>query len=108
VDTPSAVITDNGDQEAQFGVEVDASKATFTRVLQGSISIGAPGFPRSYYLLAGTCVWTGAGARHESLFVFKPGPETAIFVTRLPPSPPVCLARPAAHDGGRTAGRSGG
>ena len=100
VNTPSAVITDKGDQAAEFGVEVDHSKATYARVLQGTISFVAPGFP-SYAIAAGTCVWTGAGGRHESLFLFKPGPDSAIFVTKLPTPPPVCLTRPAANESDR-------
>ena len=68
VNTPSAVITDKGNQAAEFGVEVDHSKATYARVLQGTISFVAPGFP-SYAIAAGTCVWTArAGGTKASSY----------------------------------------
>ncbi len=108
VHTPSAVVTDQGNQAAQFGVEVDRSKATFTRVLQGSINVGAQGFQGPYPVAAGTCVWTGAGGRHDGLLIFKPGPETAIFATKMPKPPPFCLTQPTANEAGWSARRPGG
>ena len=100
VHTPSAVVTDQGNQAAEFGVEVDRSKATFTRVFQGSINVGAQGFQGPYPVAAGTCVWTGAGGRHDGLLIFKPGPETAIFATKMPKPPPFCLTQPTANEAG--------
>ena len=108
VHTPSAVVTDRGNQAAQFGVEVDQSKATFARVFQGLITIGAKGFADPCPVSAGTCVWTGAVQKHESLFIFKPGPEAAIFVTKMPKPPPVCLTQPGANESGRRTDTSGG
>jgi hypothetical protein len=102
VHTPSAIVTDDGSQATQFGVEVDRSQATYTHVFQGLINVGTEGFEDPYPASAGTCVWTGAGAQHKSLFIFKPGPQAAIFVTKMPKPPPVCLTQPPASKGGRT------
>ena len=108
VHTPSAVVTDKGDQAAEFGVEVDRSKATFTHVFRGSIAVGAKGFQGVYPARAGTCVWTRAGGRHDSLLIFKPGPEAAIFVTKMPKPQPVCLTQPAANENHGANSRRGG
>ena len=65
VHTPSAVVTDQGNQAAQFGVEVDRSKATFAPVYEGLITVGTKGFEGPYPASAGTCVWTGPGPKHN-------------------------------------------
>lgn len=100
VRTQSASVFDNGNQDGKFAVEVDASSATYTHVLQGSITLEAPGLPvRSF--ASGESVWTGAGAGHQGLFVFRPGPNAAIFVQETPQPPPVCEAKPGADKRGQ-------
>ena len=42
------IVTDEGQQAAEFGVEVDRSKATFAHVFRGSIAVGAEGFQGVY------------------------------------------------------------
>jgi hypothetical protein len=102
VHTPTAVISDDGDQAALFGVEIDRSRATFTRVFQGVVSVGAAGFSMVYCIPAGTCVWTGAGANHDGLLLLRPdpNPNPSTFLTEIPKLPPVCLTQPAANESG--------
>ncbi len=103
VRTHTAIVLDKGDQDAKFGVEVDRSVATYTRVFRGTVIFTSPGFePRS--IPAGVCVWTGAGAKRNGLFIFKPGPQSLIFVTQMPKPPPVCAADPAGQEKQRRAG----
>ena len=103
VRTHSAIVLDKGDQDAEFGVEVDRSWVTYTRVLRGKVIFASPGFePCS--IPVGMCVWTGAGAKRNGLFIFKPGPESLIFATEMPKAPPVCVAKPASKENQRRAG----
>ena len=80
-----------GEQDAQFGVEVDRSWATYLHVLRGLVTIRSAGFePQA--VPAGMCVWTGAGANHDNLLIFRPGTAPAVhpasrsFVTEMPKS----------------------
>ena len=68
---------------------------------------GRRAFTAPYPASAGTCVWTGRGGWHDGLLIFKPGPETAIFATKMPKPPPVCLTQPAANEPRRPAGAGG-
>jgi hypothetical protein len=93
VRTGSAVVKNTGAQDAQFGVEVDRSWATYLHVLRGVATIRSAGFePQA--VPAGMCVWTGAGANHDNLLVFRPGAAPAVhpasrsFVTEMPKSRP--------------------
>ena len=73
VRTHTAIVLDKGDQDAKFGVEVDRSVATYTRVFRGTVIFTSPGFePRS--VPAGVCVWTGAGEVQRPFdFQARPG-----------------------------------
>ena len=46
-------------------------------------TIRSPGF-EPCLVSAGMCVWTGSGANHNGLLVFRPGPNSSIFVTKMP------------------------
>ena len=93
---------DNGNQDGKFRVEVDTSSATYAHVLQGSITLEAPGLPvRSFS--TGESVWTGSGAEHHGLFVFRPGPNASIFVQEMPRPLPVCEVKPGSGKSGQNA-----
>jgi hypothetical protein len=92
--TGGAVVKNADDQDAQFGIEVDQSPATYLRVLGGRVTIRTPGFgPR--VVPPGVYVWTGAGVNHDGLLIFRPGPTPTkgppprVFVTEMPKSSPV-------------------
>ena len=108
--TSSAVVKNRGDHEAQFGVEVDQAGATYMRVLSGVVTVRSAGF-QTQIVPPGMCVYTGAGANHDELLVYRPGPLSAnhpssIFVTEMP-KPPVYAAKPGLDERGRGAGRGG-
>jgi hypothetical protein len=91
--TGGAVVKNAGDREAQFGIEVDQSRATYLRVLSGLVTIRTPYFgPR--VVPPGEYAWTGAGANHDGLLIFRPGPPPKkgppprVFVTEMPKSTP--------------------
>ena len=91
--TRTAVVENRGDQDAQFGVEVDPSSATYVHVLRGTVAIRSPNF-QPHAVPAGMCAWTGAGPNHDGLLMFRPGqaaasgPPATTFVTEVPQSPP--------------------
>jgi hypothetical protein len=103
--TRTAVVKNSDEQEAQFGVEVDRSWATYLHVLQGVVTIRTPGL-EPQVVPPGTCAWTEAGANHNGLLVFRPGPKPGIFVTKMPKSP-VYAAQPGMGENGRSAGPGG-
>jgi hypothetical protein len=106
--TDFAVVTDKGDEPAEFSLRVDPSRRLFTHVLQGVITLASRDFKTTYAASAGTFAWTDSHADHKALFIYKPGPEAAIFVRQWPKPPPVCLTQPAVDDHARKTAGSGG
>ena len=72
VRTPTGIITNNGDQATEFGVEVDLSQATYIRVFQGFISFRMQGF-KPFVVRSDTCVWTGTGPKGDGFSIFHAG-----------------------------------
>jgi hypothetical protein len=97
VRTHSAIIHDKGDENTEFGVEVDRSWVTYMRVFRGRVIIQSPGFEPGC-VSAGTCVWTGAGGKHNGLFFFGAGAAPLMFATEMPKPLPVCAANPAVKE----------
>ena len=104
VHTPSGVVTDNGDQNGQVrrrGCPAqDNFPAQFPRAWSPS---RRPASTECTPCRQAFAFGRGKGAKHDSLLIFKPGPETLMFVTKMPTPPPVCMTQPKANEGGRKA-----
>ncbi len=99
VQTPTSMLLDNGDHEAEFGVEVDEAGTSYTHIFRGLVILNVP-HCKTYTLGEGYCGWTRAGARHDGAFIFKAGQEPWSFALEIPkPKPtPVCSTKQATHE----------
>jgi hypothetical protein len=108
VQTPTSTLLDNGDQEAEFGVEVDEAGTSYAHIFRGLVVLNVP-HCRTYTLGEGYCGWTRAGPKHDGAFIFKAGQEPWSFALEIPkPKPtPVCSTKQTTREGPEAKQRPG-
>ena len=115
VGTPTATLIDNEDAGVEFGVEVNASGTAYAHVFRGRIlcqfvppgpgeyAVDEPGRTASTYVGENYSVWTKAGAKRDSVCIFKTGKEPASLRWKCPSCPSIRSTAPR-RSGGKASG----